>query len=189
MKIRSFLNRLSSSRIPRLTIISLIALACSKPAFCGEIHDAANAGDLEKVKALLKKDPDLVSSRVNERDISGFTPLHWAAMAGKKDIAELLLANGAKVNAKIDGRFGGCTPLHLAAWTGHKDVAELLLADKAEVDAKDNWGRTPLHKALDLFCNKDIAELLLAHAEPRSTPWIGWGGRLCTRRHLSATRM
>jgi len=52
------------------------------------------------------------------------TPLHWAAGYDEcKGVAELLLANGAKVNATDICR---CTPLHLAADNGHKDVAELL---------------------------------------------------------------
>ena len=65
-----------------------------------------------------------------------------AAINGHKDVAELLLANKAEVNAKDNN---GVTPLHLAAFNGHKDVAELLLANKAEVNAKDNDGETPLH--------------------------------------------
>ena len=61
------------------------------------------------------------------------TPLHCAAAEGHKDVAELLLANKAEVNAKDNN---GGTPLHDAAVKGHKDVAELLLANKAEVNAK-----------------------------------------------------
>ncbi|MGO8926242.1 MAG: ankyrin repeat domain-containing protein, partial [Limisphaerales bacterium] len=51
------------------------------------------------------------------------TPLHLAARLGHKDVAELLLASKADVNAKDNG---GQTPLHLAVVFGHKDVAELL---------------------------------------------------------------
>ena len=43
----------------------LVALVWSSLAFCGEIHDAAKDGDLEKVKALLKDNPDLVNSKDN----------------------------------------------------------------------------------------------------------------------------
>jgi ankyrin repeat protein len=51
------------------------------------------------------------------------TPLHKAAYGGCKDVAELLLANKAEVNAKdTDGE----TPLHMAGAEEHEDVAELL---------------------------------------------------------------
>jgi hypothetical protein len=40
-------------------------LALSSLAFCGEIHDAAKSGDLEKVKALLKDKRGLVFSKDN----------------------------------------------------------------------------------------------------------------------------
>jgi hypothetical protein len=57
-------------------MVILIALACSTPAFCGEIHDAAKKGDLQKAQALLKDNPNLVSSRDSD---GGLTPLHVAA--------------------------------------------------------------------------------------------------------------
>jgi ankyrin repeat protein len=78
MEAISFLDRLSHFPIFRLAIVMLIALACSTSAFCGEIHEAARAGDLAKVMALLKDDPELVSSEDN----GGKTPLHWAVRNG-----------------------------------------------------------------------------------------------------------
>ncbi len=124
-------------------------------AFGGEIHDAAFMGDLQKVKALLKDNPELISSK----DHLGKTPLHCAAEEGHKNVAELLLAKGADVNAKTDY---GLTPLHEAAWHSHKDMAKLLLANKADVNAKAKDGDTPLHYAV-VEANKDVAKLLLAN--------------------------
>jgi hypothetical protein len=63
MKIGSSLSRLFHSPILLFAIVTLITLACITPAFCGEIHDAARAGDMAKVKALLKEYPKLVSSK------------------------------------------------------------------------------------------------------------------------------
>jgi ankyrin repeat protein len=151
-KMDVFFNRLHHSLILRLATVMLVALAWSSPAFCGEIHDAAQDGALRKVKALLKDDPDLVFSR----DRDGMTPLHWAEQGGHKDMAALLLANHAEVNTK-DNK--GMTPLHWAEQEGHKDMAELLLANKAEVNAKDKNGWTPLHYAA-AYGRKDMAELL-----------------------------
>ena len=122
------------------------------------ILEAAENGDLEKVRALLEGNPDLVFSKGEY----ALTPLHWAAAKGHKDVAELLLAGKADVNAKS---IPGTTPLHCAALGGHKDVAELLLDNKTDVNAKDNDGDTPLHEAAKEG-HKDVALLLLANKAP-----------------------
>ena len=155
MDIRSFFSRLCHSPIPRLATVMLITLAWSSLAFCGEIHDAAKNGDLEKAKSLLKDNPDLVFSK----DTNGLTPLHWAAIQGHKDMVELLLANKADVNARDNY---GWTALHAAALFGQAGVTELLLANKADVNAKANDGWTPLHRAT-ANGHKDVAEVLRQH--------------------------
>jgi len=149
------------SSFPRSIIVIVLALVYSEFAFCGEIHDAAMRGDLERVRALLKADPDLVFSKDHTRDsLDGYdsTPLHAAALSGHKDVAEFLLNNKADVNAKD---WEGQTPLHDAAKNGHKDVVELL-ASKAEIDAKDNSGFTPLHMAA-IYGHKDVVKLMIAN--------------------------
>jgi ankyrin repeat protein len=120
------------------------------------IRGAAEAGDLQKVEAMLKDNPDLVLSK----DKDGMTPLHFAAVKGYRNVAELLLSHGAEVNAKNKGGF---TPLHVAAFEGHKDVVELLLAHKAEVNARDEIGSgTPFHYASSRG-QTDVAKLLRQH--------------------------
>jgi ankyrin repeat protein len=52
--------------------------------------------------------PELISSK----DGDGNRPLHMAAFAGRKDVAELPPTNGAEVNSKDDN---GWTPLLVAA--------------------------------------------------------------------------
>jgi hypothetical protein len=105
-----------------------------------DIHHAAHNGDLEKVKALLEQNAELVFSK-NE---FGFTPLHRAAIKGYDNLAKLLLANKANVNAKDNV---SCTPLHYATVNGHKSIVELLLANNADVNVKDGNGHTPLQRA------------------------------------------
>jgi hypothetical protein len=63
MSPNNFRGCLFHSQIPRLAIVTLIALAFSTPAFCCEIHDAIRTGDLVKVKALPNNDPGLISSK------------------------------------------------------------------------------------------------------------------------------
>lgn len=112
-----------------VALILSVALAGGSPAFCGPIHDAARDGDLKRVALLLKADPNLVFSTDEKY---GQPPLHIAAFNDRKDVAELLLASKADVNAKAKN---GSTPLHLAAAKGNKDLVELLLASKADVNA------------------------------------------------------
>jgi ankyrin repeat protein len=150
-----FLNRLCRFINPCFAGVTLIALVCSTAAFCGEIHDAAAAGDLAKVKALLKENPQLV---FNKGDFD-MTPLHWAVLKGNKDVAELLLVNKADVNAKDNG---GDTPLYYAAKHGYKEVIEFLLSNGSDVNATNKDGWTPLHIAASNG-RKEIAELLLAN--------------------------
>ena len=44
-------------------MVLLIILSWSIPAFCSEIHEAAEAGDLATIKNMLKDNPDQVSSK------------------------------------------------------------------------------------------------------------------------------
>jgi ankyrin repeat protein len=122
------------------------------------LRDAAIAGDMEKVIALLKEHPDLIFSK--DHAFYGWTPLHLAAAYDHKGMAELLLALKADVNARDN--IGG-TPLIYAADRGHKELAELLLANKADVNATDeSESFTPLHLAAHKG-HKDMVELLLAN--------------------------
>src|ERR1019366_7541304 len=96
MKTRTFLGWFSHFPILRLAALLAAALAWSSSGLCGPIHDAAQQDDLAKVTALLDANPRLVFSK----DDNGDTPLHVAARAGHRDVAELLLDRKAEINAK-----------------------------------------------------------------------------------------
>ena len=70
-------------------------------------------------------------------------PLHWAARNGQVEIARMLIAGGADVDA-VDAL--GRTPLHVGV--EHPAIVELLLAGGASVDALDEFDNTPLHRAV-----------------------------------------
>ena len=102
---------------------------------------------------------------MNARTQDDGTPLHYAARYGHKDVAELLLAEGADVNAKDDFAH---TPLHHAAQAPIQRSAatvELLIAHGADANAKDYFVKTPLHYAAQSPTNRSAAtaELLLAN--------------------------
>ena len=109
-----------TKRLGLALVMALVLLAWSGIARSGEIHDAAKAGNVAKVKSLLTENPDLV----NAGDKDKWTPLHEAVFVkDNKDMVELLLANKADINAKDKN---GWTPLHVAAYKGNKDMVKLL---------------------------------------------------------------
>jgi hypothetical protein len=72
----------------------------------------------------------------------GWTPLHYAAASGDDDIARLLLAHGAKVDAQSPPASGKYTPLMMAAREGHQDSALFLLGQGADPQLKNGEGLT-----------------------------------------------
>ncbi len=165
----------------------LLAVLVALPAFAESIHEAARKGNLKKVQALLQNNPQLVFNK----DRGGDTPLILAAFGGYTDVAELLLADKADVNAKnnngdsslllaVSGHYravvelllankanvddanrNAMTPLQLAVYKGYGDLTKLLLAHNPDVNRQDSHGETPLLLAV-MADRKDIAELLLA---------------------------
>ena len=121
------------------------------------------AGKVRRVRALLGNGAN-ANAAPNEGQVS---VLHSAAYDGQKEIAEVLLAKGAKVNARDKN---GDTPLHCAAGgavstietQGHRDVVELLLNRGAEINAKNDIGWTPLYVATH-YGRRATAELLRQH--------------------------
>ena len=89
-----------------------------------EILQAAQHGDLAKVRHLLASDTTLV----NAKGAHNKTPLHWAAEKNYPELAELLLNSGADIDAEVSW---GMTPLQWAANMGSRDVAQVLLAHGA----------------------------------------------------------
>ena len=114
-------------------------------------------GDVIKVKLFLK-----LGANVNEtcdgkesflqetrngykiKEMRQNSPLHYAALSRNFEIAELLLRNGADVNATNNLRM---TPLQFAARKGHPKMVELFLNHGASKESKDIFGWTPLMEA------------------------------------------
>ena len=138
------------------------------------LHAAALSNACEIAEVLLKNEADVnaratlhasISPRYtafdkmesDNRELADSTSLHAAALSNACEIAEVLLKNGADVNAEGDG---GDMPLHYAALSNAYEVAEVLLKNGADVNAKGNVGRTPLHVAA-LSNAYEVAEVLL----------------------------
>ena len=94
----------------RLGALSLTILfsAAMFAADGSPIANAAMNGDRESVRAFLKKGLD-----VNEAQGDGSTALHWAAIKGDAEMAQMLIYAGANVRATT--RIGACISPRRAA--------------------------------------------------------------------------
>ncbi len=143
MATRKFLGSVSLAVILAASIISAqtvrLRASDSQGASAGQapIADAAMNGDVAAVRALLKKGVD-----VNEAQGDGTTALHWAAIKGNTEVAQMLIFAGANLRATT--RLGGYTPLYLAAKGGHSAIVAALLAAGADPKATTTNGTTPL---------------------------------------------
>ncbi len=77
------------------------------------------AGDLDMVRLLLERGAD-----VNRGNDYGWTKLHQAGYGNDRELAQLVLAAGARTD--LSARGDGGTPLVVALFWGHREVVDLL---------------------------------------------------------------
>ena len=157
------------SRIRQFIALSVAALSFAvviDAQSAAQIATAAENGDREAVRALLKKGLD-----VNAAQGDGTTALHWAAMKGDAEMARMLVVAGANVRATT--RIGAYTPLYLAAKGGYSDVFAVLLAGGADAKAATSNGTTPLMIAAAAGDTKSINSLIENGADINATETKG----------------
>jgi ankyrin repeat protein len=101
-------------------------------------------GNKDSVEALLAAGANV---NLPSRESMKVTPLHSAAAAKEVEIARLLIASGADVNARQPDM--GFTPLHEAAGNGNIEMASVLIEKGADINATTNEGKTPLAFAIE----------------------------------------
>jgi ankyrin repeat protein len=143
-------------------------------------------GDLDKVRELVERHPELVNARASWNE----TPIEAAAQLGRRDIIEYLLAKGAPVDfftacvlgrrelveaelAADPARAGArgvhdLPSLYFAAIGGQREVAELLLAAGAGVNDATT-AAAPIHGAV-MGRSPELIRWLLEHGADPSLP-------------------
>ncbi|XP_013395084.1 ankyrin repeat and SOCS box protein 13 isoform X2 [Lingula anatina] len=98
--------------------------------------DASSRGSIDCVRLLLERGASINPWAVN------VSPLHEAMLAGRWEVALILIAAGAELE-KMDCHFG--TPLHVAASLGDVNSVKVLLNSEYGADAamRNNTGQKP----------------------------------------------
>lgn len=120
-----------------------------------DFHDAAKKGDLDRVKEILAKNPELL----NAVDSFDRTPLFQAIFSRQDGVIRFLIAQGADV---LRPNKEGVSPLLLACFMGQDEWAELLLLKGAEIDSNANALRISPLQAAVRGGQRKCAELLLS---------------------------
>jgi len=126
--------------------------------------DAVYSGDTEYIRKHAKN--------IGKRDELGYSALHHAAIAGLRDVSELLVEVGEDVDAKGQD---GATPLRCAVQEGHARVVEILLGRGASFLDKDEDGLSMLHCAASEG-HQAVVNIILTHAPwlANEQSWSGW---------------
>lgn len=125
------------------------------------ISELIKASNVEKLRALLESG-EIDVARQNEH---GFPPLHVATLTEKPEIIDLLLEQGADINAR--DKFQS-TPLHIAANEGLLATTAHLLKYKPDLELRATDGYTPFHFTVSRR-RHDVMRLLLEHGAEINT--------------------
>jgi ankyrin repeat protein len=122
-----------------------------------ELHEAAAAGQLQRVKQLVEKDSALAKSYSPD----GFPLFALAAVFGQREIAEYLFAKGVDVNAAATNG-SGYNALTGAVANGHAAIVKWLLEHGAQANYRYGPGHSPLLEAA-ANGHLEIVKMLLEH--------------------------
>ena len=134
-----------------------------KKALTVELHFAAKKGHYEIVKLITE------DGLLDEKDGTGKTALHLAAMNGHIEICHQIISLGSQF-CPLD--YDERTPLHNAAENGHLEICQLIIEclkdEGLPVNPRDREGITPLQ----LTKNEEIKELIGNLISPNQTNQI-----------------
>ena len=113
------------------------------------LHLLAGIKDHEWIDLALARDG--VPQSLHSSDMAGLTPLHWAAITGKKKVVQAMLSHDDEAGSlRLKKNKANSIPLHMACQAGHGSTVALLLSSKGKEQrlSADSLGRFPIHSAL-----------------------------------------
>jgi len=133
------------------------------------LNDAASGGSKEIVSALIDK-----GFNINEKDLNGWAPLHYATFNGRLEALSILIEKGADVNSR---NIIGQSAFNIADEKGFEAIKQLLLKNKADqspikfpVLRGDYLGQTPPGKTPVVFAQGIISSIWGLHSTAIFSP-------------------
>jgi ankyrin repeat protein len=120
----------------------------------GSLADRIQAGDRAGALAMIAKGAD-----VNQPQVDGTTPLHWAVYRVDRELVAALLKKGAR--AQVINTYGA-SPLAEAVRIANLEMAGMLLEAGADANVANEDGQTALMLAARTG-NVPVAKLLVQH--------------------------
>ncbi len=135
------------------------------------LHAAAGMGNLKEVQRLA------TPQNLDIGDKDGMTPLHYAVLAGREDVANWLIGQGSRLDLLASNQK---SLLHFAAIGGNDRILQTLLqTKKLNPNAADAFGRTALHFAIAAESLIAARSLIQHGADPTIQSYKSWTGWNC----------
>jgi len=160
----------------KILIVLLCMFCFAQPIIAQDILNAVKKGNIDKVKELLKKDPELINSKDQWQN----NLLKVALLNRDRKMAKFLIEN--KIDINYIRKDIGESAFHMAVYRSHGslEIVKLMIKYGADINLKDRRGQTPLNYAVS-GGNKEIVNFLLDKGADLNTE-----GRLFERTMRSA---
>ena len=119
------------------------------------LHIASIYNNIDFIKALLTKE-NLATININIKDMSGYTPLHYACQSCNSEIVDFLIHCGCDINCLTDY---DQNPLHIICIgprenndltiSNSKSIISNLIDNGCDVHKKDKFQKEPIHYATE----------------------------------------
>lgn len=143
----------------------LIEINKENPKYLSLIHLAATSKAGTKILAELAKDQTIINSVCDKYKS---TPLHFSVLENNLLATEILLREGAFINAKD---YLGNTPLHYATEIGNIKLIRVLFSYGADVNIKNENGLSPFNIA-NTQDNKEVQLFYASNSTTRTNTSI-----------------
>lgn len=135
----------------RKNVLAILVLILTYSVSAQDIFRTACSGDLVRLDSMLR------NSEIDAKDNRGRSLLHWSVACKQKEVSDLLIEKGIKING-IDNQ--GKTPLHVAVQFNNLEYFDYLTELQPNNDWQSLYGASLIEQAV-LNRNKELTEKLI----------------------------